>query len=95
MTISLPTKEMITFDLVASSFVKLIENIEKHLGVSKLKAIFENACLLGIMFRSRIRSRHPVVFLRKGVRKISSKFTGEQPWRSVILKLHFGMGVLL
>ena len=30
------------------------------------------------------RSSHPEVFLRKGVLKICSKFTGEQPSRSVI-----------
>ena len=44
----------------------------------------------------RIRSNHPVVFLRKGVLKISSKFT-DYPCRSVIslLKSHFGIGVLL
>ena len=31
------------------------------------------------------RSSHPEVFLRKGVPKICSKFTGEHPCRSVIL----------
>ena len=31
------------------------------------------------------RSSHPEVFLRKGVLKIYSKFTGEQPWRNMIL----------
>ena len=49
------------------------------------------------------RSRHPEVFLGKGVLKICSKFTGEHPCRSAIsikshttlLKSHFGMGVLL
>ena len=30
------------------------------------------------------RSSHPEVFLRKGVLKICSKFTGEHPYRSVI-----------
>ena len=30
------------------------------------------------------RSSRPKVFLRKGVLKICSKFTGEQPYRSVI-----------
>ena len=32
---------------------------------------------------SAIRSSHPEVFLRKGVQKIRSKFTGEHPCRSV------------
>ena len=31
-TVSLPTKEMITVDLAVSSFGKLIENIGKHVG---------------------------------------------------------------
>ena len=35
------------------------------------------------------RSSPPEVFLRKGVLKICSNFTGERPWRSM------GMGVLL
>ena len=39
------------------------------------------------------RSSHPEAFLEKGVLKIWSKFTGEDPCRSV--KSHFGMGVLL
>ena len=30
------------------------------------------------------RSRRPELFLRKGILKICSKFTGEHPWRSVI-----------
>ena len=48
------------------------------------------------------RGSRPEVFLKKGVLKIFSKFTGEQPCRSAIsiklrtlLKSHFGMGVLL
>ena len=42
-----------------------------------------NACS-----NSHCRSSHPEVFLRKGVLKICSKFTGENPGRSVIsLKL--------
>ena len=45
------------------------------------------------------RSSHSAVFLRKGVLKVCSKFTGEHPCQSVIsatlLKSHFGMGVLL
>ena len=43
------------------------------------------------------RSGSPEVFLRKGVLKIFSKFTGEHPCQSVIatlLRSHFGMGVL-
>ena len=32
------------------------------------------------------RTSHPEVFLRKGVLKICSKFTGEHPCRSVILE---------
>ena len=36
-----------------------------------------------------VRSSHPEVFLRKGVLKICSKFTGEHPCRSAIsIKLH-------
>ena len=45
------------------------------------------------MFRSRISE----VYLGKGVLKKCSKFTGEDPCRSVIsikLLAHFGMGVL-
>ena len=46
------------------------------------------------------QTSHPEVFLRKGVPKICSKFTGEDPYRSVIsIKLqsnsHFSMRVLL
>ena len=37
------------------------------------------------MQSANTRSSHPEVFLRKGVLKICSKFTGEHPWRSVIL----------
>ena len=48
------------------------------------------------------RSSHPEMFLEKDVLKICSKFTGEDPCRSVIsikllatlLKSHSGMGVL-
>ena len=47
----------------------------------------------------QFRSRHPGVFLRQGVLKICSKFTGEHLYQSVIfatlLKLHFGIVVLL
>ena len=51
-----------------------------------------------------VRSNHPEVLLGKRVLKICSKFIGEHPCRSAIsikllsnfiLKLHFGMGVLL
>ena len=51
-----------------------------------------------------VRSNRPEVLLRKRVLKICSKFIGEHPCRSAIsikllsnfiLKLHFGMGVLL
>ena len=50
-----------------------------------------------------LRSSPPEVFLRKGVLKICSKFTGEHPCRIVIsikflsalLKSYFGMSVLL
>ena len=49
---------------------------------------------------TRFRSSPSEMFLRKGVLKTWSKFTGEQACRSAIckatlLKLHFGMGVLL
>ena len=41
-------------------------------------------------------SSPPDMFLRKGVLKICSKFTGEHPCRNVIsIKSYFGMGVLL
>ena len=59
-------------------------------------------CTLWQSFIWKYRSNPPEVFLRKGVLKICSRFTGEQPCRSVIsikfanlLKSHFGMGVLL
>ena len=35
-------------------------------------------------FSNNEESSHPQVFLRKGVLKICSKFTGEHPCRSVI-----------
>ena len=42
------------------------------------------------------RSSHSEVFLEKSVLKICRKFTGEHPCRSaILLKSHFGMGVLL
>ena len=49
------------------------------------------------------RSSPPEVFLRKGVLRICSQFTGEHQCRSVIsiscfatlLKSHFGMGIIL
>ena len=40
------------------------------------------------------RSIHPEVFLVKGVLKTCSRFTGERPCQSAILKSHFDMGVL-
>ena len=59
-------------------------------------------CTLWQSFIWKYRSNPPEVFLRKGVLKICSRFTGEQPCRSVIsikfanlLKSHFGIGVLL
>ena len=57
--------------------------------------------LLGALWSkgTSFRSSHSEVFLRKGVLKICSKFTGEHPCRSAISgsypKSHFGMGVLL
>ena len=44
---------------------------------------------IGRIFKALLvitRSSHPEVFLRKGVLKIHSKFTGENPCRSVISK---------
>ena len=55
-------------------------------------------CPITFDWRKFVRSSSPEVFLRKGVLKICSKFTGEHPCRSVIstkLKSHYGMGVLL
>ena len=37
-----------------------------------------------LLISKSLRSSHPKVFLRKGVPKICSKFTGEHPCRSVI-----------
>ena len=37
-----------------------------------------------IILKQEFRSSHPGVFIRKGVLKICSKFTGEHPWQSVI-----------
>ena len=60
-----------------------------------------------VQFKYLDRSSHPEVFLVKGVLKIWSRFTGEQPWSVISIKLlrnfieitfrqsHFGMGVLL
>ena len=47
------------------------------------------------LFLSIHRSSASKAFLGKGVRKICSKFTGEQPCQSNLLKTHFGIGVLL
>ena len=52
---------------------------------------------------AKARSSHPEVFLRKGILKTCNKFTGEhhaEVWFqescfATLLKLHFGMGVLL
>ena len=47
-----------------------------------------------IMYKCRCNPSE--VFLGKGVQKICSKITGEHSSRSaILLKLHFGMGVLL
>ena len=62
-----------------------------------------NKILLDNRKVATVRRSHPEVFLGKGVLKICSKFTGEQPYRSAILKSceatllksHFGTGVLL
>ena len=60
--------------------------------------------VFGITYKVVIfRSSPPEVFLRKGVLKIRSKFTGEHPCRNVVsvrlhatlLKSRFGIGVLL
>ena len=54
--------------------------------------IFQQSRLFGGWLLCRIRSSHPGVFLRKGVLKIWSKFTGEHQWQSVIsikLQSHF------
>ena len=42
-----------------------------------------------------ILSSRPKVFIRRGVLKICSKFTGEHPCKETLFKSHFGMGVLL
>ena len=39
---------------------------------------------INVYFPEIFRSSHPEVFLGKGFLKIHSKFTGENPWRSVI-----------
>ena len=67
------------------------------------QCILALSVVLKFLHMSIFRSSCPEVFLRKGVLKISSKFTGEHPCWSVIsiklhaalLKSHFGMGVLL
>ena len=41
--------------------------------------------MLQVTMSKVFRSSHPELFLRKGVLKICSKFTGEHPCRSVIL----------
>ena len=64
-----------------------------------------------VIFSYKCRSSPPEVFVGKGVLKICSNFTGENPCRNVtliietfintfiiatnLLKLHFGMGILL
>ena len=40
------------------------------------------------------RSNHPEVFLKKGVLKVSSKFRGEHPCRSVISALDDSSGII-
>ena len=68
--------------------------------VPLLFLIYTNYLTEGLSSNSRLfagyifRSSHPEVFLRKGVLKICSKFTGEDPCRSVVFRV-FGMGVLL
>ena len=44
--------------------------------------------------KSSVRSRHPEVFIGKGVLKICSNLIGERPWRSRF-QSYFGTGVLL
>ena len=47
-------------------------------------------CFLRLILTITIaRSSYPEVFLEKGVLKICSKFTGERPYRSVILQSNF------
>ena len=56
-----------------------------HLRYHKFRHNFQNCisliCVCGLEID---RSSHPEVFLKKGVLKICSKFTGEHPCRSVI-----------
>ena len=56
-----------------------------HLRYYKFRHNFQDCinliCVCGLAID---RSSHPEVFLRKGVLKICSKFTGEHPCRSVI-----------
>ena len=56
-----------------------------HLRYYKFRHNFQDCfnliCVCGLEID---RSSHPEVFLRKGVLKICSKFTGEHPCRSVI-----------
>ena len=52
-------------------------------------SLFALSCLYLFTLTYLYRNSHPEVFLRKGVIKICSKFTGEHPCRSVIsIKLH-------
>ena len=49
----------------------------------------------GLTSLDNFKSSHPEAFLKEGVLKICSKFTGEHPCFATLLKSHFGTGVLL
>ena len=86
------TANLVNFAVISSA-IKITDSIPLCIG----HFLF----LVGWSLLSR--NSHQEVFLVKGILKIRSKFTGEHPCRSVIsikllatlLKLHFGMGVLL
>ena len=70
------------------------QNLFKH--INPLYAGLSAICFVS---KSRFRNSHPELFLRKSDVKISGTFTGEHTCQChampTLLKLHFGMGVLL
>ena len=52
---------------------------------NKIASVLQETCSSRAELVCRNRSSRPEVFLRKGILKICSKFTGERPCRSVIL----------
>ena len=78
-------------------------NIQKFSTSQELLVIFAKLVFRDVLIQiidqiivTMTRSSRPDMFLRKGVLKICSKFTGEHPCRNVIsIKSYFGMGVLL